>query len=249
MLRLAWLLLLLALPAMAQPVPLSLTAPRGELLLAWSDGRVMRGAELLGGALTIAGQRVTLAAAQPDPEDRQHEIWLYRLRLADGGEFCEPDPKGERWALTLPDAAAPGGFRLTCSGGANGKCLRFGYPPWREVPGVGSLAPWYAACTNLVRAAYGGPERGWTRNGMPIDIYDRIGIQAPAHDPGQRFEAGWTPDGAVCVAHVRVPENGGLDAVRAAAPRLAGRLGPRACTEARAAGWGALLFNRSPVRR
>ena len=97
----------------------------------------------------------------------------------------------------------------------------------------------------MLRAAYGGAERAWTRDGMSIDIDDRVGIQDPANDPGQRFEAGWMPEGAVCVAHVRVPENGALADVLAAHPRLAGLTGPELRTEDRATALGALVVNRS----
>ena len=45
---------------------------------------------------------------------------------------------------------------------------------------------------------------------MLIDIYDSIGIQEPdtkSDAAGLRFEAAWSPMGALCVAHTRVPEN------------------------------------------
>jgi hypothetical protein len=58
------------------------------------------------------------------------------------------------------------------------------------------------------------------------------------------FEAGWTPQGAVCVRHVRVKENVSLGALVAACPRLRNHVGP-ACTEETARSFGAKLFNRS----
>jgi hypothetical protein len=42
-----------------------------------------------------------------------------------------------------------------------------------------------------------------------------------------------------------VPENAGLAEIAAREPRLAGRTGPEACAEERAAAMGALVFNRS----
>jgi hypothetical protein len=56
-------------------------------------------------------------------------------------------------------------------------------------------------------------------------------------------------EGALCVAHVRVPENTNLDRLAATCPRLRGRLGPQHCSEAAAAAGRlghALMFNRSP---
>jgi hypothetical protein len=113
--------------------------------------------------------------------------------------------------------------------------------------GVTSWLPSFAACRSLLRGACGHPDRPWTRDGMRVESYDRIGIQPPEEDPGDlRFEAGWQPEGgAVRVAHPRVPENAGLAEIAAREPRLAGRTGPEACAEERAAAMGALVFNRS----
>ena len=79
---------------------------------------------------------------------------------------------------------------------------------------------------------------------MAIDIYDRHGVQQPASGEDVRFEAGWAPTGAVCVNHVRVPDNVTLDAIAARCPRLKDALGER-CDEAAAQAAGAVLFNRS----
>ena len=96
----------------------------------------------------------------------------------------------------------------------------------------------------LVRADYAGDGRGTTKNGQPIDIYDRLGVQPPAYDLPYEFEAGFAPDGATCVRHVRVKENATLASVEASAPRLAGRTGA-VCDEAEARAEGAILFVRS----
>ena len=86
---------------------------------------------------------------------------------------------------------------------------------------------------------------------MLIDIYDHLRIQRPAEDAGRsglRFEAAWNTDGAVCVAHTRVPENVTLEHLGKVCPRLRGLLGEVACTaEAAASGrlGPVLLFNKS----
>lgn len=243
--------LLLGGGALAQPPGLG--AEGGELRLVLPDGRVLRGEALAGAVLHFDGLDLRIEAARRDAAvplpggGRAGDVWLFRLSARQPGrdwsEVCEPDPAGERHALLLP--AEGGGFGLTCSAGAVGKCIRLGYRPWASLAGVGSLAPFHEACVNLLRGAYGGPDRAWTRDGMRVDVFDRIGIQVPEDDPADSFEAGWTAEGAVCLAHPRVPGNGPVEAIGAAVPRLAGRLGPEDCTEARAAALGALVFNRS----
>ena len=244
-------------PAEAQPRLLGFTAEGGDFRADLSDGTHLRGADLVGAVLRFEGAALRIDSARRDTHTplpgggAAQDVWLFGISVrAEGteawGPYCGVDPRGERLAMPYP--SPDGALRLTCSAGAIGKCIRFGYRPWASLPDGRPLAPFHAACSNLVRAAYGDPERGWTRDGMRIDIYDRIGIQAPANDPIDSFEAGWTPAGAVCVAHTRVAENGGLAEVVAAHPRLAGLVGPDRCTEAVAAAAGAMLFNRSPRR-
>lgn len=254
MLRLLLLLALLASgPAAGQVRLLGLTAEGGDFRAELSDGRVLHGAGLVGAVLELDSTELRIEAARRDegvpgarPNAPAEDVWLFRLSLrsrgGDWAEACNADPQGERLGMVYP--GEDGGLRLTCSSGAIGKCIRFGYRPWAATAGGVPLAPYHAACVNMVRAAYGGPERAWTRDGMRIDIYDRIGIQHPANEPDAAFEAGWTPAGAVCVAHVRVPENGSLADVAAAVPALAGRTGA-GCTEERAVALGALVLNRS----
>jgi ADYC domain len=100
----------------------------------------------------------------------------------------------------------PGRRLITCTGGAEGKCVRFGYKPWRQAADGSSLAPYYQTCVRLARADYCGDGVGHTRNGTPIDLFDHIGIQRDEPAPGMTFEAGWGKDGAVCVSHTRLPD-------------------------------------------
>ena len=55
----------------------------------------------------------------------------------------------------------------------------------------------------MVRADYCGNGMSHTRDGTPIDVYDRLGIQQPTETSGMVFEAAWTPDGAVFVHRLR----------------------------------------------
>ncbi|MBY0337146.1 MAG: hypothetical protein K2X11_11060 [Acetobacteraceae bacterium] len=248
---LALALLMSAAPAWAQSPLRHFGADGGDFRAELQDGTVLRGRDLVGAtlSLTVDGQPLTLRIedAEPDAGSRAPDVWLFTLSvLAPDGtrqDLCTPDPEGRRLAIPYSDGS--GGLSLTCSSGGVGKCMRMGYRPWAVAPdGRTRLAPYHAACVNLLRGAYGG-DHAWTRDGTAVDIYDRIGVQAPDNDPAQAFEAGWDAAGAVCLAHPRVPENGGLLAIAATAPRLAGRTGSGVCTEDAAAAWGALLFNRS----
>jgi hypothetical protein len=72
----------------------------------------------------------------------------------------------------------------------------------------------------------------------------RIGINRPEGDstPGVSFEAAWNEEGAICVAHPRVPQNMTLERLAETCPRLKGRLGA-ICTEESAASFAKpLLF-------
>jgi ADYC domain len=240
----------------------------GDILrVRFTSGAVMSGRDLAGATLTFAQVggaqlKVKVGSVETDPLDPERETLLYHFltidaKTGEARELCDPDARGERWAFPLKgrwDAEGQrqwsrSGFTLTCADGAQGKCVRFGYKPWKTLPNGTQLAPYHQACIRLVRADYCGGH-GTTRNGMLIDIYDNIGIQAPDPDPtasGLRFEAAWTASGAACVAHTRVPENITLTQLGRLWPRLAGRLGDTACNEASARRWGAnvLMFNRS----
>ena len=84
---------------------------------------------------------------------------------------------------------------------------------------------------------------------MLIDIFDDIGISNPATDHDDlKFEAAWDTNGAICVAHTRVPEKMTLERLAKECPRLRGRTGEAACSleKAKAGELGAvLLYNRS----
>jgi hypothetical protein len=141
-------------------------------------------------------------------------------------------------------AAGPGVFELTCTAGAQAKCVRFGYRPWASAPDGRPMRDLYNTCIRMVRADYGGDGRATTRDGTVIDLYDVWRIQSPDRREDHDFEAGWAPDGAVCVRHPRIAEHVSLDELERTYPRLRGRTGA-VCTEDFARAHGAVLFNRS----
>ena len=232
------------------------------------DGRILRSADLFGANLLIKNgdrlSRVRIDGIEPDPDSRVRErgdsVILHNLSVQteDGsfGPLCEAGPDGRRQAIPLRgrmnlsegrfEIDSPSDFELACTGGAMGKCIRFGYGPWQQDR---SRLRRYNACIRAVRADYGGKGEGTTRNGMPIDIYDVAGINSSeptARSSKMEFEAGWTEDGAVCVNHVRVPENISLEKIERRWPRLAGLTGP-ICTEEYARSHGALILIRSAL--
>ncbi len=235
----------------------SVEADRTEFKVTMSDGKVLRSRDLIGVKLTLAVAagtiRLRIDAVERDPDARLGEVWLhpFSTQAPDGSwhNICNPGPDGRRQGFPIAGRVRPGDaaldpaeatvFDITCTGGARGKCVRFGYLPWADA----SYAA-YNSCVRMVRADYCGDGLGTTRDGMSIDLYDDRGIQKPDNDPTQEFEAGWTAAGAVCVRHVRVKENTSLEKLAATCPRLKDRVGEM-CTEETARRLGATLFNRS----
>lgn len=233
--------------------------------LTFSSGRVLLGKQLVGTTLSLllpgdtVAHRIRIDDIVTDIRDPHHEVLLYKVAVVDGetsAELCDPDPDGNRWMFPLKgqwDAEgrmiSQSGFTLTCSAGAQGKCVRFGYKPWKTLADGTDLADYHRACVKMIRADYCG-DHATTRTGMRIDLYDDRGIEREAESAGTdglSFEAAWSPLGAVCVAHARVPERMTLEGLHKSCPRLANRLGS-ACTaaNAKAGQFGkALIFNRS----
>jgi hypothetical protein len=263
----ALLALALAIPAAAQPQPTALRIEGTAFVVTTSDGAELRSPELVGAVLTLAVHgrlhTVRIDAVAPDPIDRNptgqpaDRVWLHTFSMqhADGTwhPVCGPDPEGRRTGFPLAGRtgpghrllpAPPGEFEIVCTNGGPGKCARFGYHPWRTTPEGVALRPFYNACILMIRGDYAGTDAPKTRDGMTVDVNDRLGMQPPEFDPALHFEAGWTEEGAVCVAHPRVRENATLAQLEAEIPRLRGRTGA-VCTEEFARHHGALILNRS----
>lgn len=244
--------------AQGQPIAASIDLEGTGFHVTLPDGQVLRSSELVGAVLRLrTGLRIRIDAVEQDRDHRGRLLWLHTLSAeqADGTwqNVCQAGPDGRRAGFPIPGRQAadgtlaeaePGVFELSCTGGALAKCVRFGYAPWGRLPDGGTMRDLFNACVRMVRADYGGDGLGTTRNGMLIDIYDVWEIQAPDRLDEHEFEAGWGPNGAVCVRHVRVKENVSLHDLEQRYPRLSGRTGP-VCTEEFARSQGALLFNRS----
>jgi hypothetical protein len=225
------------------------------------DGRVLGSPALIGAVLDVADEAgrnmtVRIDAVAPDPSDRDGDVWLHHFSVRDIGtggwrDLCTaPGPDGTvagfplagSWTSDGRHLRGSSGFTVTCTAGAIGKCVRFGYKPWRDAAGE-PLWDYHQACVRMARADYAGDGVGHTRDGTLIDLSDRLGIQRPGEDPPGRtlhFEAASGPDGAVCVRRTRIPEVLSTNDLAERYPQLADRIGPD-CTEA----VGALMWNRS----
>jgi hypothetical protein len=232
-----------------------------ETRFVWTtpDGRRLGSEDLVGAVMQIRGLDGAVFSARLDaiePAAEDPAILLHRFSVRDGADgawtpMCEPDVHGRRagfpvagrWDARGRYVKDPGSWFLACASGAQGKCILWGYNPFRRAPGGADLAPFYQACQHMVRADYEGLGAAHTRNGTLIDMGDVAGVMpGPGDaDPAWRFEAGWGPDGAVCVAHTRWENLLPTRVLLESRPRLAAT----PCDEAEARRRGALLFNRS----
>jgi hypothetical protein len=234
----------------------TLRAEKSQFVLDTGNA-TLRSPDLIGAVFEVADdtgtlRRLRLQALTPSAENPAILLHDFRVESTPGQwtPLCNADAHGRKLGLPIAggwDAAGrfvadPDKLFVSCTLGSQAKCILSGYDPWATGPGGENLIPYYEACQQMIRAAYGG-SAAHTTDGTTIDIYDDLGIQSPATlaDPGFAFEAGWTPQGAVCLDHSRHPEVISRDAVLALYPRLA----VPACTEATARAAGAMLFTRS----
>jgi hypothetical protein len=236
----------------------SLDVQGTEFVVTLPDGSQRRSSELAGASLQMPdGGLLRIDAVERETLSDGSTIWLHALSIqtsAGWQPLCQPDSSGRALGFPFPGAFAEDGrylsgkgvFSLSCTSGAQAKCIRFGYAPWKQKPDGTRLTEHYNACIRMVRADYCGDQKSNTVDGATIDIYDDIGVQKSDQSiAGMHFEAGWAPDGAVCVSHLRVPTLPDPRRKGAACPRLETQPQGKACTEAWARKHGALLFNRS----
>jgi hypothetical protein len=184
------------------------------------------------------GQKIRLRIdrIEPDPDDPELSLYTVSIRSSEKTTrgrwtpYCAPDREGRRTAIPLAgswDATgawspADGAITFACTAGAIGKCVRFGYKPWKTVDGR-SLADHHLACTRMVRADYCGDGRPHTKDGTWIDVYDTLGIQVrePEEKTGPVWlEAGWSPEGATFLNRPRLSDD-----ARVIADECPGKLG------------------------
>lgn len=219
------------------------------------EGRTLRSPDLIGAEIDLGGGHwLRIDEVRIDPADPDILLHTFSTRDAFGDwrNPCVADRSGKQEAFPLPgrwDEAGrfhpgPDFIAVTCTDGAQAKCARFGYKPWKSTPRGGSMVPLYEACVRMTRADYCGDGTATTRDGTAIEIFDDQGVWTHDNLPGFLFEAGWASQGAVCVRHMRVAENMSLEELAARCPRLAGAVGS-VCDEDEARRRGAVLFNKS----
>ena len=128
--------MLVAAPAMAQAL---LTVEGTEFVLTTPAGRTLRSGDLVGATLTIgpAGSQieVTIESVEDDRHAVGGRVVLHHFVVTDetgkSVDMCEPDADA---SLGFPVPDGHGGFDLACTSGAVGKCIRWGYRPWEELP-------------------------------------------------------------------------------------------------------------------
>lgn len=227
--------LLAAGPANAGSAASTVSADATRFVVALLDGRTLGSADLIGAVLSVPTgadktDRIRIHSvsevASPSGPLLLHDFEVER----DGGwqPYCDADALGRRAGFPVAgrstedgsfDPSAPG-FEIACTSGAVGKCLLLGYQPWRTTASL-PMDRLFRSCVRMIRADYCGDGRSWTRAGMRIDVSDRFGVQKADNPPDMRFEAAWSPEGAVCVDHMRVAEIGSLQELAASCPRLA----------------------------
>ncbi|MBX3160412.1 MAG: hypothetical protein KF773_30890 [Deltaproteobacteria bacterium] len=206
-----------------------LRVEKGELV-GRRNGSVVRGTALAGARLFAQGtdaqnQTVTVeyritSVAASSAYDPSGATYLYAIeQLVDGASWqpaCGADPEGSRLAIPMAstwDATGarhtdPGLFTFACTSGVIAKCYRWGYRPWLTGYGA-NMHDIHQTCTRMARADYCGTGVPGTRNGTAINVWDRLGAPGPIQKHGllpplgMLFEAGWNPDGAVCLSRVR----------------------------------------------
>lgn len=234
--------------ALAAPV---ITIDGSSITVRLDDGSQLSSPKLVGAVLSVATTSGT-ARLRIDAVDEistpAGPLYLHQFSIEKDGAwqpYCNADAKGGRGAFPIAGrSTADGdfdnqasGIEIACTSGALGKCLLMGYLPWAETDAP--MATLYRACLRMIRADYCGDGRSWTQTGVSIDVFDRYGLQKPELSSTMPLEAAWSPQGAVCVQHPRVPALGSLEDIVRSCPRLAGRTG-QSCEAA-----GADLFDRS----
>lgn len=178
----------------------------------------VQGLKTVGAILTSFDERgrlltLKIAEIQLDSQDVSHDIYLYTvLYQQENGQWqplCQPDSQGVIKAIPLAGRWNSQGKHINddsitfaCTNGALAKCVRWGYKPWKTIQGQ-SLRSYHQACTRMVRADYCGNGTGHTKNGTPIDVYDRLNIQQRTQKSGMAFEAAWNSYGAVRLNRAR----------------------------------------------
>ena len=127
-----------------------------------------------------------------------YEIQYQSRILKQWKNVCQRDSSNKEIAHLIDSAfvenVASDRIAVACTSGALGKCIDWGYPPWKSYNGV-PLKRYHQACVRMVRADYLGDGNSFTREGVPIAFTDALGIRKLDVSVEMRFEATWDEHG------------------------------------------------------
>jgi hypothetical protein len=204
-----------------------LVAEQGQVTL---RGAALAGAQLQAEVLqpasspeaTLVQYRIANIALEDSSYDPTNTgaTFLYTLEQwvdddASWQPVCSPDQDGRQVAIPVAATWNEHGdrvessalFTFGCTTGVIAKCYRWGYRPW--LTGYGEdMAVMHQTCTRMARADYCGDGVPHTQDGTWINNWDLLPAPGPIQSHGVSplgmvFEAGWDPDGAVCLSHAR----------------------------------------------
>jgi len=130
-------------------------------------------------------------------------------------------------------AATTAQFTWACRLKTVAKCVELGYKTWKGYTNQ------MTSCVRMLRGDYCGTGVSYTRDGQLLNVYDSVGVQADTE--AWQLEAGWTPNGAMCVADAAYTR---FSILGLATPPCFPKLLVKACTFA---GGALLLDELSPT--
>lgn len=194
-----------------------------RFLVKKSDGSYATNKELIGAMLVASNENGIKETYRIDSiegfkSEFAGDIFIYTFSTKDPQtgkwqNFCKPDrygqtkafPIGGYWDKKGNHIASKNEYLITCMGATIGKCVLWGYAPWKTTKDGDSLWKYHQACTRMIRADYCGNGRSHTLDGTRIELWDRLNIQTDTHEKGLSFEAAWNEHGAVCLKKTRIP--------------------------------------------
>jgi len=169
------------------------------------------GSHLYLAPLEDKSQKLRVSNVSKDPKGLKLYDWQYLNSNNNWTDLCQANRNGSSASYLVPgvwdDKAqyknGPGTSTIACLSGAIGKCISFGYVPWQTFKGK-SLNDYHQACVRMVRADYWGSGTSHTQEGTKIFFTDNLGIHRGNPPKGMRFEASWSPEGAISFLRPRI---------------------------------------------
>ena len=220
-----------------------LRADGTEFVLSLSDGRTLRGADVIGMQLVVQHHSeavsIRIEGVSEEAKAAGGAVFLYRASVHEPGgsshDLCLPDAAGRRAGFPIPNEK--GWFSFSCTSGVEAKCVLMGYRPWERHPSGASMRDLHKTCIHLMRADYGGDDQPTTRDGTSVNVEDRFGIQTFDDVEGMTFEAAWASMALSAWQGRASQATSPLKFWRSAIPAWPGRLGRR---RVRVSGWPAM---------